>query len=304
MLRRAVVTLLLVSVVLGAMPVRTAVAPADAQAAELLAAIPNVYLHVPARPAAAPLQVLVALHGMGGSGEEFATNVLAEAERNQWLLIAPTINYGDWTDPTQIAGEDPRLIRWLDDLLDTLPSYVEAPVKPRVLLLGHSRGAQLAHRFALFEPERVLAVAALAAGTYTLPVERTDQGSMIRFPFGIGDMKSISGHAFSKRRLIEDTEFWLGVGSEDNNPGDLPRAWDAYLGTTRVQRARSFQQAMHNLGARAVLVNFRGVPHALSPDMTATACSFLRALDMAHAGPRDPLGSPAPIRARATRAHF
>ena len=95
------------------MPVRTALAPADAQAQELLVAIPSIYVHVPKdHPAEAPLQVLVALHGLGGNGEQFASSLLAEADRNNWLLVAPTINYGDWTDPTQVAGEDPRLIRY------------------------------------------------------------------------------------------------------------------------------------------------------------------------------------------------
>jgi pimeloyl-ACP methyl ester carboxylesterase len=304
MLRCALAFLLALALVFATMPVRTALAPV-ARAAELNAAIPNVYVHMPReRPQGKQLQVLIALHGLGGNGEQFASNVLAEAERNHWLLVAPTINYGDWTDPTNIADEDPRLISWLSDFIDNLPDYVQAPVKPRVLLLGHSRGAQLAHRFALFEPQKVLAVAALAAGTYTLPLERSAQGSMIRFPFGIGDMKSIAGHSFSKRTLIEDTEFWVGVGTDDNNPGDLPRAWDQYLGTTRVQRARSFQEAMHNLGARSVLVNFRGEKHVLSPDMTATACSFLRALDLAHSGPIEPLGTPAAVRSKGARLKF
>jgi hypothetical protein len=156
----------------------------------------------------------------------------------------------------------------------------------------------------LFEPRRVLAVAALAAGTYTLPMERSDQGNMLRFPFGIGDMRTVAGHPFSKLQVIEDTEFWVGVGSEDTNAADLPRAWDQYEGTTRVQRARSFQTALHNMGARSVLVAFRGAQHTLSADMTATACSFLRAMDLAHAGPIDPVGPPAPVRANHVRAHF
>jgi pimeloyl-ACP methyl ester carboxylesterase len=265
------------------MPVRTALAPV-ATAAELPAAIPGIYLHVPRDvPPGAKVQVLVVLHGMGGNGEQFASNLLRDADRNQWLVVAPTIEYGDWTDPSQVAREDPRLIRWLTDYLDHISDYAGVAVKPRVLLLGHSRGAQLAHRFALFEPQRVLAIAAVAAGTYTLPLERTAAGTMIRFPFGIGDMNSIAGHAFSRMRLIEDTEFWLGVGTEDNNPGDLPRAWDQYLGTTRVQRARVFQNALHDLGARSVLVAFRGERHALSAAMAAGACSFLRlsAMDVA-----------------------
>jgi poly(3-hydroxybutyrate) depolymerase len=306
MLRCGLATFLALVLVVVTMPARPALAPV-AKAAELPTAIPNVYLHVPRDlPVGKPLQVLVALHGMGGNGEQFAANILPYAEHNQWLVVAPTIAYGDWTDPNQVAREDPRLIRWLSDYLDHLSEYVGVAARPRVLLLGHSRGAQLAHRFAFFEPQRVLAVAALAAGTYTLPFERSSEGSLIRFPFGLADMTAISGHAFSRLRLIEDTEFWLGVGTEDNNPGDLPRQWDAYLGTTRVQRARAFQAALHDLGVRSVLVAFRGERHVLSADMAASACSFLRlrALDVAHADEGSTLGSPQVLRAAHTRGHF
>jgi pimeloyl-ACP methyl ester carboxylesterase len=304
MLRCGLATFLALVLVLWTMPARTALAPV-ASAAELPAGIPNVYLHLPKElPKGSKVQVLVALHGMGGNGEQFASNFLAEAERNHWLVVAPTITYGDWTDPNQVAREDPRLIRWLNEYLDGLSDYVGVPTRPRALLLGHSRGAQLAHRFALFEPQRVLAVAALAAGTYTLPNERNPQGTMMRFPFGIGDLNSVAGHPFSRLQLIEATEFWVGVGTEDNNPGDLPRAWDQYLGTNRVQRAGAFQAALHKAGARSVLVGFQGERHTLSPDMTATACSFLRALDLAQTAQSPSSGSPAVQRANRTRPRF
>jgi hypothetical protein len=145
-----------------------------------------------------------------------------------------------------------------------------------------------------------LAVAALAAGTYTLPAEKGSDGALIRFPFGVADLSTIAGHAFSRMRLIQDTDFWLGVGTEDNNPNDLPRAWDPFLGATRVQRAQAFQAALHALGARAVLVAFPGERHALSADMAESACSFLRALDLL----QGESGSPVALHAPHTRPHF
>src|SRR5919201_2672885 len=302
--RCALATALALALVLWTMPARTALAPV-ARAAELPAAIPEVFVHIPRGVSPdAPLQVLVALHGMGGNGSLFASGLLADADRNHWLVIAPTILYGDWTDPGQVAREDPRLIRWLGDYLEHLGEYVGLPVKSRVLLLGHSRGAQLAHRFALFQPERALGVAALAAGTYTLPFETSQEGTQIRFPFGLADLATISGHAFRRVDLIEDTEFWLGVGSEDNNPADLPRQWDRYLGTTRVQRASAFHAALHRLGARSVLVAFRGERHAMSDQMIASADGFLRGLDLEHAQPDPVVGSPTPLRPPRGRARF
>ncbi len=299
MFLRALAVSVTAVLLLLAAPVRPAFAPV-ARAAELSARIPAVLVHPPRDlPTGRPIQILVALHGMGGTGEQIASQLVSHADRNHWLLVAPTIDYGDWTDPTQIAREEPLLIQWLSDYLDHLPEMVGAPVRTRVLLLGHSRGAQLAHRFALFHPERVLAVAALAAGTYTLPLERNADGNLIRFPFGVSDMNAISGHPFSRTLFIEDTHFWLGVGTEDNNPGDLPRAWDPYIGTTRVQRARAFQQALHELGARSVLVAFRGERHVLSPEMASSACTFLRGLDMEQMEPAPPARTTSHV-----RAHF
>jgi hypothetical protein len=58
------------------------------------------------------------------------------------------------------------------------------------------------------------------------------------------------------------------------------------------------------MGARSVLVGFKGERHTLSPDMTATACSFLRALDLAQLDQPPPGGSPTILRANHTRPRF
>jgi pimeloyl-ACP methyl ester carboxylesterase len=212
--------------------------------------------------------VLVALHGMGGNGESFARELAEQADKYGWILVAPSIDYGDWTDPNQVAREDPVLIRALSDYLDQLPDRTGLPVRREVLLLGHSRGAQLAHRFAEFRPDRVLAVAAVAAGTYTMP------RSGLSFPFGVKDLATYTGRPFDSSRF-DDVPFWLGVGGDDNNPADLPHQWDALEGTTRLQRARAFQSALHDLGAHALLRVFGGAKHDLTGEMRVAACTFL-----------------------------
>lgn len=220
-----------------------------------------------------PLQVLVALHGMGGNGEDFSRDLLDQADKFGWLIVAPTIEYGDWTKPDVVANEDPLLIRSLSDYLDTLPQTTGVQVRKQVLLLGHSRGAQLAHRFAEFRPERVLAVAVLAAGTYTLPLA-ADAGASLTFPYGIKDLAQYSGRAFDALNFNQ-VRFWVGVGGNDNNPNDVPRQWDRYEGTTRVQRAQAFEAAMHARGVTTVLKVFGGAQHEVTSEMRQEACSFL-----------------------------
>jgi pimeloyl-ACP methyl ester carboxylesterase len=251
--------------------------------------IRSVYVRAP-RPSpitqGKPLQVLLALHGMGGNGEGFSKDLVEQADRYGWLLVAPTIDYGDWTKPDLIAREDPILIRALIEYLDQLPQQTGLAVRRLVLVLGHSRGAQLAHRFAEFRPDRVLAVAALSAGTYTLPLASGPQGGM-SFPFGIKDLALYAGRGFDSNRF-GGIQFWVGVGGLDTNSSDLPRQWDQYEGTTRVQRAQAFEAAMRKLGASPVLKVFGDTKHEVTSEMRLAACSFLGSAMI----PKRPHGSP------------
>jgi pimeloyl-ACP methyl ester carboxylesterase len=232
--------------------------------------IRSVYFRAPTNaPPDRPLQVLIALHGMGGDGQVFGSELADQADRYGWAIVAPTITYGDWMDPAQVAREDPVLIRALLEYVDTIPQQSGWQVRPEVLLLGHSRGAQLAHRFAEFRPDRVLGVAALSAGTYTLP------SSGMTFPFGLTDLARYNaGQGFDASRF-DDVPFWVGVGGEDTNPADLPRQWDRLEGSTRLQRAQVFESALHALNVHAQLRVFSGTQHDLTGDMRTSACNFL-----------------------------
>jgi pimeloyl-ACP methyl ester carboxylesterase len=250
--------------------------------------IRSVYVRTPTRGAAPgkPLQVLLALHGMGGTGEAFSKDLVEQADKYGWMIVAPTIDYGDWTKPDLLAREDPILIRTLSDYLDQLPQLSGVRMRRTVLVLGHSRGAQLAHRFAEFRPDRVLAVAALSAGTYTLPLSTGPQGSL-SFPYGVKDLAQYGGRAFDSNDF-DDIQFWVGVGGLDTNPADLPRQWDSYEGTTRLQRAQAFQAAMQLMGGSSVLKVFGDAGHGVTPEMRLAACSFLgKAMS-----PRAPRGTP------------
>jgi pimeloyl-ACP methyl ester carboxylesterase len=220
-----------------------------------------------------PLQVLIALHGMGGNGEDFSRDLVEQADRYGWLLVAPTIDYGDWLNPNVVAREDPLLIRTLNEYIDQLPQATGMPEQHLVLVFGHSRGAQLAHRFAEFRPDRVLAVAALSAGTYTLPTAAGSAGGM-SFPYGVNDLALYGGRAFDPARF-DDVQFWVGVGGQDTNAADLPHQWDTYEGNTRVQRAQAFEAAMLQMGANSTLRVFGDAKHEVTSEMRQEACIFL-----------------------------
>jgi len=239
----------------------------------------DVYLRFPrTTPNTQPLKAVIALHGMGGSGHDFGALLTAEADRYGWLLIAPTIDYGDWTDHRQIRREDPALIAWLSEFISSLSHHAEYPVEPTVLLFGHSRGAQLALRFAQVHPEQTAGVAAASAGTYTLPFTRDNRsGRPIEFPFGMAHLaRDVSGHAFDVDGFTQ-VPIWVGVGADDTNPHEVPDAWDPYIGDDRLDRAEAYTAALRALGVDVTLEIFQSTDHGLTDTMRSVACAALAA---------------------------
>jgi predicted esterase len=229
------------------------------------------------------VQVVVTLHGIGSEGQGFAASLLKEAERNRWLLVSPTMNYQDWHDPNTVAREDVENSLRLAATLDTLKAQAGMPIKPKVHLYGFSRGAQFAHRFALFFPERVDRVAAFSAGTYTLPERTTDvsrDGRPISaiLPYGIGDAERQLNHTMDRAQL-KRVQFLIVVGEKDNIASDVPRAWDPYQGTTRVERARVFCQSLKAAGITYTLKIIPDLGHEINPPLQNLAVKFFREAD-------------------------
>lgn len=241
------------------------------------AEVQNVYVRAPQNAdSGQPLQVLIALHGMGGNGPAFAAAFASMADAQGWLIVAPTISYGDWTDPNQIAREDPALIAWLSDYVRHLSQRTGYSVDPRVLLFGHSRGAQLALRFTEIHPDEVAGVAAASAGTYTLPFARDQRtGQSLDFPFGVANLAQTDGGQPFDASSFESVPIWIGVGAADTNDADVPDAWDPYLGDDRLQRARTFTEALQNMGADVTLNVFPNTDHGLTDAVRAAGCNHL-----------------------------
>jgi len=241
--------------------------------------VQDVYVRVPNTTAAAagePLQVLVALHGMGGNGADFGGALAAQADEHNWLIVAPTVGYGDWTNPDQISREDPSLIAWLSDYLINLSQTTGVAVQPKVLMFGHSRGAQLALRFTEIHPDQVAGVAAVSAGTYTLPlVKDASTGKTLNYPYGIANLAQTDGGQSFNRSGFTAVPIWIGVGGTDTNAADVPPAWTPYLGNTRVDRAQRFAQVLQSLGADVSLTVFPNTGHTLTDDMRASGCDAL-----------------------------
>ena len=146
-----------------------------------------------------------------------------------------------------------------------------------MLLYGFSRGGQIVHRFAERYPNRTLAVALFAAGTYTLPVSTMDVNGTtmtLNMPYGVANMQKYTGTPFDAA-AFRAIPFFIGVGGADDHAGDAPPAWDAYDGTTRLARAENFAHALQQFGVNASLTVFPGIEHDITPEMRDQALTFL-----------------------------
>lgn len=236
------------------------------------------FVYIPTNAASrGPLQILVTIHGMGGNGAAFCQNLINRAEQNGWVIVSPTFMYQDYRNPDLVLQDDTRMLPSLMQFIDTLPQRTGLPFKQKALLYGFSRGAQMVQRFAEFYPERTLAVALFAAGSYTLPLPAmTVNGAEtpLNLPYGIADLQRYTRAPFNLT-AFRQVPFFIGVGGADSNPQDTPRAWDPYLGQTRIARAQAFQKALINLGADASLTIFPNVGHDVTSDMRGQAMGFL-----------------------------
>ena len=237
------------------------------------------YIHVPPG-AMEPLTVVVALPGMGGVGEDFSRTLKERTDPQDWVLVAPTFNYGDWTDPNQLTREaathHPRLIA----LLDRLPEITGLSVRPQILLYGYSRGAQAANRFALAYPNRVAGVAMVSAGTYTIPqatFSSTDGSRALPFPYGVSNMQELFGQPFEPEAFAR-IPFWIAVGARDNDPTEVPQQWTPYVGGSRLERAQRFGGWLQTAGCNVQVHIFEGVGHGETEAVRTEALEFLASI--------------------------
>lgn len=275
--------LLLLTFALAAL-VYTHVTPTSAEAALAPAAVSSVnavaadplptYTFVPpTRRINQPVRLLVALHGMGDNGTNMAAMLGAQAAAQGWALLAPTMPYQDYRDP-ELVRRDGMLLPRLKALIDALPARTGLTFQPQVVIFGFSRGSQEAIRFSLMYPDVTLGVAGLSAGSYTLPSNMYADGRALEYPYGTADVATFCGHAFDAV-ATQKVAYWIGVGGSDTAAADVPRQWDQFVGTNRVERATRYVEILQQFGARASLNIFPNAGHEVTDSMKDQAMRFL-----------------------------
>lgn len=280
MARRATIVsaiaLIMASLLLASLPGR------QVQASDAFSIKENdLFIYVPASiNRSQPAQVLVTMHGMGGDGQSFCQGLLSVAERNSWIVLAPTFRYQDYRNPDLVLQDDVAFLPRLLAMIDSIPGRTGIATRQKVLLYGHSRGGQAVHRFATYYPERTLGVAALSAGSYTLPLQTMligGKSQSLPLPFGVANASRYLGRDFNAD-AFKQVVFRIAIGGRDTNPDDTPRAWDAYLGKTRVDRARAYTRALQDMGVQADLAIYPDADHGVSGPMLNESINFLEGI--------------------------
>lgn len=201
----------------------------------------------------AEVDPLLVVHGVQrdarGSFELFAEH----AARSGRVLIAPLFDDIDWKGYQRVLGRH-RADLGLLDILDRLreEGIIEGR---RVELFGYSAGAQFAHRFALFHPQRVSRATVCAAGWYVFPDDQP-------YPRGLGaPERPIPGYStliVANLREFLQLPMRVVVGEYDDTVDDLTRsnvALDLQQGCTRLERARNWVRALEHSAVRHGVVS-------------------------------------------------
>ncbi|KAL0567477.1 hypothetical protein V5O48_014512 [Marasmius crinis-equi] len=140
-------------------------------------------------------RTILFLHGFPNADTDWRHQVSFFKERGYGLIVPQLLGYGESSKPTDPA--DYRQSLMSKDLTEIL----DAEGVKQVVVIGHDWGAYVASRFALFKPERTLAVGFVTVGYYP-----TNTGSF--------DIKAV--HEITKERFgYELFGYWEFFSASD-----------------------------------------------------------------------------------------
>jgi pimeloyl-ACP methyl ester carboxylesterase len=210
--------------------------------------------------------VLVSAHGLSRVRNDHAGALVAACEQMGVTLLVPVFAGEQHADYQRLGreGRGPRADLFLHRCLREIGSQTGADTS-QIYLLGHSGGAQFAHRYLMAYPHRVVRAAVVAAGWYTFPDPR------LKFPYGIQSNRRLPGVVFDPEAYLKVPVTVL-IGSQDTGAGALRASERVVMqqGANRLERARNWvaamraQAAAHGMPPRAELVELAGAGHGFT----------------------------------------
>jgi hypothetical protein len=257
-LRLAAASLLLVgltaatAILVG--PVR---ASRQAASAEAAAEAAGTLVYAPDdEPAQDPARVLLVLRPETSSGPVAATPMLDNARRAGWVVVAPTLDYGEWSNEDDVRAAALHLLPDLRALLEDLDAHLEQPTLPRAFVYGVGRGGQLANLFALAHPELVRAVAVTGALPCMLPLEQSGPPGAqtpLYFPTGLADLEVYTGDPPNFAALRE-ISFMIQPQAARPSRGTQGCGWLGYP-LDPAEHLDTYASLLRDLGAEVQIVS-------------------------------------------------
>ena len=209
----------------------------------------DVYCHIPENSdSSTPIVFL--FHGNNRNANDYRNSLVAKANLYGFILLVPEFTTtqfpgGDGYNLGNVFtdGDNPSASslnnesEWAFSVIEPLFTYAIQNLNnqsSKYHIIGHSAGAQFAHRFLFFKPlARIDKMVASAAGWYTTLDLETN------FPYGI-NASPLEDINFS---LLFSKQLTILVGSNDNDPNSSALRHNSIVdlqGLNRLDRAISF----------------------------------------------------------------
>ena len=216
----------------------------------------NCYYHIP-EGVDEQAPILVILPGAGREGKDLRSDLINQSDLLGFIVLSISFPdaYFPGSDVYNLAnifkdGDHPTNETlnptdvWTFSVLNPLFEAFKKRVGNKSTtydLFGHSAGAQLLHRYLIFQPNnKVNRVVISAAGWYNLP------DATIDFPYGL----KLSPAETTDMSLVFSKKVFIIVGSDDTDPNsfNLRHTNQADLqGNTRLDRAQYFYSTCYDL---------------------------------------------------------
>jgi len=240
----------------------------------------KIYYHIP-QNTTTNTPILFVFHGNNRNAEDYRNASIAKANEQGFIIIAPEFSNtsfpggdaynlanifidGDNPSSSTLVSEEEWTFSVIEPIFDFIQLRTNS-TRTRYHIVGHSAGAQFAHRFVLFKPNaRFDKVVVSAAGWFTVPDRSID------FPYGL---KKSPQETIDFTTLFSKNIF-IQVGELDNNPNASGLRRNQYAdaqGLNRYDRSHHFfNTANTNAQNNNIFFNWSiqvnaGLDHSFAP---------------------------------------